>query len=100
MTEESFVFLLGWIVIALAVGLSAWALCLATARSTSVLRGWPGTLLGAVGLALAALALHDAGLGGAEALAHALGLLMFALPCVSALMALRRRKQQPQQQRT
>ncbi len=76
----------------LAIIVASGFFCLAAPRSTSALKGIKATVLGFALLALGMLAVGHSHLGLAEALSVGLGVLMFALPCASWLLASRRTK--------
>lgn len=79
-----------WGGILLAV-VSSGFLLLATPRAAGPLGGWRGVLPGLMTAALATWRLHASGLGLAEATCLMLGVQILALPCLSYLLAARRR---------
>lgn len=78
-----------WIGIVLAA-VCSWLFLCATHRVDGPLRGWPGTLLGALAAMLAVWLVHVSGLGLAVSIALALAVMILILPCLSYWQATRR----------
>lgn len=82
-----------WIGSLLAV-LCSWFLLRATPRVGGPLHGWRGTVPGLAAALLAVWRVHASGLGLAASTVWVLGVAMLALPCLSYLQAVSRRRTQ------